>query len=265
MFDMTERDDRGNDPRDDQREKQPNRSAGFPVTRWTLIDRAGAADGVGQPNAISELVRMYSPALRAHLLQSLKYDEHRADDLLQGFLATKVLEQRLIGHADPKRGRFRTFLLAALDRYVIDEHRRDGARKRSPRGGFSDIDQHRDTLRGGTRRTDAFDLAWAREVLGEVLLTMRLQCKETARPDLWEVFDARYLKPATEDVEPEAHESIAKRLKLESATHAANLLITAKRMFTRVFKSVVSRYAVDDDEMRDEVSDLWRIFSSAKG
>src|SRR6185295_14070584 len=221
--------------RDDQRNKTAEAScAGFPATRWTLVGRAGGSDGVAQPVAIAELVRMYSPALRAHLLQSLRYDEHRADDLLQGFLAEKVLEQRLIGHADPKRGRFRTFLLAALDRYVVDEHRHRAARKRSPRGDVFDIDEHRDTLasrRGSAGPTDAFDVAWAQEVLGEVLSTMRQQCEQTDRSDLWDVFEARYLKPAIHNVEPEAHESIAKRLRLGSPRHAANLLVTAKRMF----------------------------------
>ncbi len=206
---------------------------------------------------------MYAPALRAHLLQSLRYDEHRADDLLQGFLANKVLEQRLIDQADPKRGRFRTFLLAALDRYVVDEHRRNTARKRSPRGQLLDIDEHRDTL-ASSARTDAFDRAWAREVLGEVLSTMRQQCEHSDRADVWEVFNVRYLKPATEDVEPEPHESIARRLKLESPQQAANLLVTAKRMFTRQFMSVVSRYAADQEEVREEVAELWRIFALAK-
>lgn len=210
---------------------------------------------------------MYSPALRAHLLQSLYYDEHRADDLLQGFLASKVLERRLIGHADPKRGRFRTFLLAALDRYVVDQHRHHAARKRSSRGEVDDIDKHRDTLAsraGKAMPSDAFDLAWAREVLGEVLTVMQQQCERTDRADLWNVFEVRYLKPATEDLEPEPHESIAFRLKLISAQEAANLLVTAKRMYTRIFMSVVSRYAANKDEVREEISELWRIFSSAK-
>jgi RNA polymerase sigma-70 factor (ECF subfamily) len=236
-------------------------AVGFPATRWSLVGRAGVTD-VGQPMAIAELARLYAPALRAHLLQSLRYDEHRADDLLQGFLAEKVLKQRLIKHADPNRGRFRTFLLAALDRYVVDEHRRSAARKRSPRGDVFDIDEHRDSLPSG--RSDAFDLAWAREVIGEVLATMQAQCAESQRADLWDVFQVRYLKPAVENVEPEPHESIAKRLKLESAQQAGNLLVTAKRMFTRTFKSVVSRYAADENEVREEVTDLWRIFSSVK-
>jgi len=249
--------------RNDQRSQEPEGSnAIFPATRWTLVGRSISPDGAVQPAAMAELARMYAPALRAHLLQSLRYDEHRADDLLQGFLANKLLEQRLIGQADPARGRFRTFLLTALDRYVVDEHRRGAARKRSPRGQMLDIDEHRDTL--GKTRTDAFDLAWAREVLGEVLATMRQQCEQTDRADLWEVFNVRYLKPATENAQPEPHESIARRLKLESPGQAANLLVTAKRMFTRLFKLVVSRYAATEEELREEIGELWRIFASAK-
>jgi RNA polymerase sigma-70 factor (ECF subfamily) len=240
----------------------------FPATRWSLVGRAGGADADSQPIAIAQLVRMYAPALRAHLLQSLNGDEHRADDLLQGFLADKVLEQRLIGAADASRGRFRTFLLAALDRYVIDEHRYRAARKRAPRGEVADIDDHRETVpsRDGAHEspTRAFDLAWAREVLGEVLDSMRRQCEQTDRTDLWSVFEVRYVRPATDGVPPEAYDSIAKRLRLESPHHAANLLTTAKRMYTRLFIAVVSRYAANQDEVRDEVADLWRIFATAK-
>jgi RNA polymerase sigma-70 factor (ECF subfamily) len=252
-----------------RRERQTNPpQVGFPTTHWTLVNRAASADSVAQPLAIAQIARLYAPALRAHLLQSLRYDEHRTDDLLQGFLADKVLEQRLIGHADPQRGRFRTFLLSALDRYVIDQHRRNTARKRAPRGGdLADIDDHRDTLasgRNGESATHAFDLAWAREVLGEVLAVMRRQCEQTDRIDVWTVFECRYLMPAIEGVDTESHESLAKRLKLDSPHQAANLLITAKRMYTRLFIAVVSRYAANEDEVRNEVAELWRIFASAR-
>jgi hypothetical protein len=250
-------------PPDDQSKGPP---AGFPATRWSLVGRAGGVDSVAQPIAIAELVRMYAPALRAHLLQSRRGDMHRADDLLQGFLADKVLDQRLVGHADPNCGRFRTFLLAALDRYVVDMYRHDSARKRSAPGEVFDVENQRDVLSAGRGAgpSDAFDLAWAREVIGEVLANMRQQCDQLQRPDLWTVFEVRYLKPATEDVAPEAHESIAERLNLESAQQAANLLITAKRMFTRVFQSVVSRYAADKNEIHEEVSEFWRIFSTKR-
>ena len=238
-------------------------SAGrFPATRWTLVNRAGGADGAGRV-AVAEIARLYAPALRARLLQVTRHDEHRADDLLQGFLADKVLEQRLIGHADPARGRFRTFLLTALDRYVVDDHRRSAALRRSPQGVMQDIDDHRDALATGADRGAAFDVAWAREVLDEVFAAMRQQCEQAGRHDLWDVFQVRYVRPATEGTVPEPHASIAGRLHLGSVKQAENLLVTAKRMFTRLFAAVVSRYAVDDREVRDEVTDLWRLFAGS--
>ena len=117
-----------------------NRSK-FPTTRWTLIGRASGTDGSTAPIAIAEIVHLYTPALRAHLRHLTRGDEHRAEDLLQGFLTEKVLEQRLIGYADPSRGRFRTFLLTGLNRYVIDEYRRTSTLKRSPDMPLLDIDQ----------------------------------------------------------------------------------------------------------------------------
>jgi hypothetical protein len=247
--------------------KHPDNSPGvFPTTRWTLVGRAGGADAIGGPGALAELVRAYAPALRAHLLQEVGGDAHRADDLLQGFLADKVLEQRFIGQADSGRGRFRTFLLAALDRYVVDVHRHDSARKRSPPARPVDVNDHRDTLpspRGATP-AEVFDRAWANQVVEEVVAAMRGECQQAKRPDLWAVFELRYLNPATDGVEPESHESIARRLNLESAAQASNLLVTVKRMFTRLFRAVVSRYAADKDEVKEEVADLWRIFASPR-
>lgn len=212
--------------------------------------------------ALVELLRLYAPALRAHLKSTIR-DDHRVEDLIQGFLADKVIEQRLIGYADPARGRFRTFLLTALDRYVVDQHRRSSTRKRSPPRTIHDIDEHIDSLPASSD-PGAFDRAWAKQVVGEVVSAMQEHCETSGRRDLWEVFQVRYLKPAVDGAEPEPHESIARRLGLASPDQAANLLVTSKRMFTRHFKAVVARYALSDDEVRHEVAELWRLFAGAK-
>jgi len=230
------------------------------------VTAAAGASSIVQPLALAELVRLYAPALRAYLLHAVKGDVHRADDLLQGFLADKVLEQQLLGHANPGRGRFRTFLLAALDHYVIDIFRRDAAGKRHPGSPLLDLSDQTDGHAAATTAVpqDSFDLIWAREVIGEALAVMRNECQQSDRPDIWTVFDLRYLKPAVDGVDPETHDAIASRLQLNSPAQASNLLITSKRMFTRIFKSVVRRYAADDSEVKEEIADLWRIFASAR-
>src|SRR5213079_336957 len=99
---------------------QPMRSLVFPATRWSLVGRAATRGTENGKLALAELVQIYLPALRAFLTVSMRIDEHRADDLLQGFLADRVLQQDMIAQADRERGKFRTFLLATLKRYAID-------------------------------------------------------------------------------------------------------------------------------------------------
>jgi hypothetical protein len=139
-------------------------------------------------------------------------------------------------------------------------------RKHAPQARSVDVNDHRDSLPSPEAATpaEAFDRAWADAVVGEAVAAMREECSRTNRPDLWTAFELRYLNPAADGVEPESHELIARRLDLESAEQASNLLVTAKRMFTRLFRGVVSRYAADKDEAKNEVADLWRIFASTR-
>ena len=56
-----------------------------------------------------------------------------------------------------------------------------------------------------------------------------------------------------------SHASIAAELKLRSSKEAANLLITAKRLFTRMLRLVVGEYAGAEQQIDEEIDDLMRI------
>jgi len=251
----------------DKPSQSMSHSERFPTTRWSLVGRAGSPNldanqaAANDRAALGELIRMYLPALHAHLVGPLRIDRHRADDLIQGFLADKVLEQNLIALADSNRGKFRTFLLTALERFVVDTHRHDSARKRSPTSKMLDVDDHTDDLTARSTPSDAFDRAWAGRVLGEVMRRLRAECESSERPHLWHIFESRMLLPIIEGSPPPSHEALAKKWNLESPTQSANALGSAKRMFTRVFRSVVSEYAASEAEVDDEIRELWEIFS----
>ena len=102
----------------------------FPSTHWSAVERA--AGGGGDRAALAELLTRYLPAMKTFLVLDRRLDPHRSDDLLQGFVAELVLEKNLLSRADPARGRFRTFLLACLSRYVSTQRRRDTASLRHP-------------------------------------------------------------------------------------------------------------------------------------
>src|SRR5678815_584864 len=105
----------------------PHPSSGqeFPTTRWSLIERTQCADGApvaAGRTAMGMVLTRYLPPLRAHLLRrGIAAD--RVDDLLQGFIADKVLERDLLATADRERGRFRSFLITALNNYAANQLR----------------------------------------------------------------------------------------------------------------------------------------------
>jgi RNA polymerase sigma-70 factor (ECF subfamily) len=241
----------------------PNRgSQRFPTTHWSLVGRAAGRAGAGAGKvALGELVRIYLPALRAHLIGPMGVDRDRAEDLLQGFLADKVLEQNMIAAADPGRGKFRTFLLTALERFVIDAHRRESAAKRTPRGKVLDVEEFGHRAAKHHTPSNAFDRAWAGEVLNEVTRRLRAECQHSGRAHLWGIFEARMLRPIIDGAEPPSHDELARKYHLPSPAHSANALTSAKRMFTRTFRAVVAEYARDEAEVDSEIRELWEIFS----
>lgn len=87
----------------------------FPTTIWSLVRRADDDQSVVRGPALDDLLRRYAPAMTAHLVRRKRVPPDQADDLVQGFIADKVLEKRLVGMADPNRGRFRTLLTKALE------------------------------------------------------------------------------------------------------------------------------------------------------
>ena len=235
----------------------------FPTTRWTLVCRAGTGPGSEARRAMEQLLRAYLPALRAHLIFDRRMDRDRADDIIQAFATDKIIEQNIVAAAHPSRGKFRNFLLVTLQRFVIDRARQEQSLRRAPkRGKVQSLDDQSDaTPTYEEHPNDAFDRAWANEVLSEVMRRMRSHCEESDQPHLWAIFESRVLLPLTEGQEPPSHDELAKRHKLPSASHASNALGSAKRLFTRLFRDVVGEYAQDESEVDAELRDLWDAFA----
>jgi hypothetical protein len=233
----------------------------FPSTHWSMVARAGAERTAGQV-ALGTLLRRYSPALKSYLLANRWGSADHVDDLLQGFLADKVLEQDLIRHADRARGRFRSFLMTALKRYVIGEARRERALKRSP-GERMVVDAEAAlATHSAAPVADGFDVAWARQVLSLALEQMRAECDTGGREDVWGVFEARVLEPMLRQADPVPLGELVRRFNV-TADQASNLLATAKRMFARNLRHVVGEYAEGEEDVEDEIRSLREILAQS--
>lgn len=235
----------------------------FPLTRWSLVDDAGRGNGAARETALAELLTRYTPALRAYLVRRKGVPRDRADDLIQSFIADKVLEKDLVGSADRTRGKFRTFLLTALERYLISVHRYESAQKRSG-GEMADIANCAEPAGDGGGPEDVFDVAWARQVIAEALERMRAECDERRRPDIWGVFEGRVLSQTLGQSPPLDYAQMVEKFELASPAQASNVLITAKRMYARHLRQVVGEYSEDEQAAEQEIRDLQQILADAR-
>lgn len=167
-----------------------------------------------------------------------------------------MLAQRLIAQADKKKGRFRTFLLRALDNFVIDELRREQAQARRPRGGFESTDDlaQRGEASMVSETPDPFAQEWARTVIAEAVQRVRAECEAKGQSERWGVFQARVLEPMLNGTEPAPYGELVGRFGFHTTAEASNALITGKRAFGRCLRAVVSEYAKAgeiDEELRE--------------
>ena len=229
----------------------------LPPTRWSLIARAAGED----QEALGELLRLYLPALKAHLRFQRRVDDHEADDILQSFLLEKVLEKPLLASARRERGRFRSFVLRALDNFFIDGRRRRQNRFEEQalplEGESEDV--------AACAPSELAETAWAIEVVREALRRAEAYCRETDRETCWKIFDARVLAEAFRDEKPLPYGKVVKALGIASPGDAYNQLNTAKKIFVRCMREVVEGYIRGSaEEVDDELLELKRILEAAK-
>jgi DNA-directed RNA polymerase specialized sigma24 family protein len=242
----------------------PEERPRFPTTAWSLVARAGQ-EGECQREALGQLLERYLPALHAHLVYRRGFRPEEADDLVQEFITGKIVEKDLIARADQELGKFRTFLLTALDRFVANQVRNQRAKKRSPGEGMLVSMGDRDEApREGGGPSDVFDVAWARGVITQALEHVHQECEASGRGDLWGVFECRVVGPTLEGAPQPSYRELVRRFGFRSPTQASNALTTAKRMYARALRSVVAEYAADSREIESELEDLRTILARAR-
>jgi len=110
----------------------------FATTHWSVVLAAGRSDSTRARAALEKLCRDYWYPLYA-FVRRLGHSAHDAEDLVQGFFAA-CLEKNYLRAVDQGRGRFRSFLLVALKRFLANEW-----------------DKQRTQKRGGAHRVIALD------------------------------------------------------------------------------------------------------------
>ncbi len=234
--------------------------ASFPHTPWSLVARAGSADMQIRRAALADLLNRYAPAIRSYLRFVRKISPHDADDLVQEFLTSKILEQGIIAHASENQGKFRAFLLASLNNFIVSEWRENQSHKRGGNHRHESEEVTENMADPRQYASDYFDIAWARELLAETTRRMKNECRQKKRPELWGLFQHRILAQVHDDPHCLSYDALVSRYKLTSPAQFNNLLVTARRMFARTLTVVISEYE-SEDAVPGEIRDLTAILA----
>ena len=160
----------------------------FPSTHWSILGHATKSGGERQTAALEEMCRRYwVPVFQA--LRHRGYVEAEAQDITQEFLM-QLTDHSAWRRADPHRGRFRSFLLGSLSRFLREVEVRRRAQKR---GGdvqhlSSDEDAVAETLADASVAEDvvrSFDRNWAMELMGRAFERTRKEYSSAGKAHLF--------------------------------------------------------------------------------
>jgi RNA polymerase sigma-70 factor (ECF subfamily) len=149
----------------------------FATTHWTVVVNAGHAPSAEATRAIAALCETYWYPVYAFVRRQGRNADD-ALDLTQGFFA-RLLEKRDLAGVDRERGRFRSWLVAAVKHFLSNERDRSRADKRGggrPQVSIDAADaESRYQLEPSHELTAerVFERRWALTLLGQVLAALR--------------------------------------------------------------------------------------------
>lgn len=236
----------------------------FPTTRWSQIGEAKTLDEVRRRAVIDDLMRKYWKPVYCYLRRK-GYANEPAKDLTQGFFHELVVGGELIQRANKAKGRFRTFLLAALNHYVINVYWADARKKRRPAGtvlSLETFDEGSLSIRSKDMEpAEAFTYVWALELLQEVLAEVENGCRKDGKEKHWELFCAMVLKPIMCWTEAEPLSQVCRKLDISNKRKASYMMITVKKRFQVVMRSRIRSHIDSDEDVEKEIHDLMIILS----
>jgi len=172
----------------------------FQTTHWSAVVKAGG-EGVEARSALEVLCQRYRAPVLSYL-QRHGRSESDAQDLTQAFFE-RLIRLKLHDRADPARGRFRTFLLTALDNFVRDEHMHATRLKRGGVDAVRSLD-----IESGADPADAADGAtpdaefhrhWAFSVLDGAMERLAAQCDRNGKGEAFRALKSYVVEPADHD------------------------------------------------------------------
>jgi len=237
-------------------------SAGeFSTTHWSVVLAARDKDSPEADAALAELCRTYWYPLYAFVRRK-GHSSHDAQDLTQAFFA-RLLDKNYVAQADRERGRFRTYLLAALTHFLADEW--DKAR-RLKRGGGREIisfDATSAEERYRLEPVDQLDAArlyerrWVTTLFDKVLARLEEEFRDSGKGGLFDGLKRSLLA----DDSALSHAELGAQLGL-SVDVVKQTVHRMRRRYRELFREEIAQTVAGPAEVEDELKHIFAALST---
>src|SRR6266571_5571832 len=232
----------------------------FATTHWSVVTAAGNTSSPQSDAALEKLCRTYWYPLYAFVRRK-GHSPHDAQDLTQAFFA-RLLEKNYVAQADRERGRFRTYLLAALTHFLADEW--DKAR-RLKRGGGREIvsfDAASAEERYRLEPIDQLDAAklyerrWVTTLFDRVLARLEQEFRDSGKGELFNRLKGVLL--AEKGGSSYAQLGLPLGLKEDAVKQAVHRM---RRRYRELFREEIAQTVAGQGDAEDELKHIFAVLS----
>jgi RNA polymerase sigma factor (sigma-70 family) len=232
----------------------------FPNTRWSVVLTAAGSDTTRAQAALEKLCQTYWYPLYAYVRRR-GHSPPDAQDLTQAFFA-RLLERHWVDEADRDRGRFRTFLLTALSRFLSNEWDKQRRQKRG--GDVVHVPVQLDTAetRYGHEPADnstpeqCYERRWALTLLDSVLRRLRADYEGQGKQELFTALGGTLV--GSRDALPYA--ALAKQL----ATSEGAVRVAVHRLrkrYRQLLREEIAQTTAGPDQVDEELRHLFTVMA----
>ena len=232
----------------------------FASTHWSVVLAAQGPESPDAAEALERLCRTYWGALYAYARRR-GHSPADAADLTQAFFA-RFLEKQFLKDVDRRKGKFRSFLLKALNHFLADEWRHAHAEKREGAHAMISINAEEwETRYGHELASDLtpeklFERRWALALFDQALAQLRDESVRAGNGRQFELLKDFLSSPTGEG----AYATAAAELGLSPATIAVQVH-RLRRRYGELVRNEVAQTVVNPAEVEGELRHLLDVLS----
>jgi RNA polymerase sigma-70 factor (ECF subfamily) len=237
-----------------------DRSGVFVTTQWSVVLAAGDGDLDGAATALDQLCRKYWYPIYA-FVRRRGSDSHEAEDLTQAFFAD-LLEKASLKQVDRRKGKFRTFLLAALTNFLNNEWDKAQTLKRGGKYQILSLDETTAEERYRLEPVESatperlFERRWALALLERTLNQLKSEYSAEGKAEIF----ARLEPCLTGEMSRGFHDECALALGMNPGA-VRTTLHRMRQRFGRLLRKEVSQTVASEAEVDEEIRHLFAAVS----